>query len=75
MNTNTLPTDDDDLGLHIRNVPAWAVEALGSEAREQHRSRQAHIRAVLMEHARRYTTKVNTAKSKTDQSKQEVRNV
>ena len=66
MNTNTLPTDDDDLGLHIRNVPTWAVEALGDEARELHRSRQAHIRAILMEHARRYMTKVNTLKSKAE---------
>lgn len=68
MNTNTLPTDDDDLGLHIRNVPTWAVEALGAEAHEQHRSRQAHIRAVLMEHARRYMTKVNTAQAKKEQA-------
>lgn len=50
-------TSTKTIGIHVRSVPVEAAEILADDAKTVNRSRESHIRAILIDYARRVAAK------------------
>lgn len=55
--TNSSATSSATIGMHIRRVPLETAAILADDASSVGRSRESHIRAILIDYARRIVSR------------------